>query len=165
VPVAEINAYNLSLFVHVTAVVVGLGSTFAEALFFPVAMKLNPRHLPLVHRLQLAINQYFATPALLLIILTGIYQVLDADYSFGDPWISGSFAIAIAIGALNGAYFIPEDRKLGPMVEREVAAAGDGEVTLSPEYQARAKRQGMAGALTGVLVVTAIFLMVTKPGL
>lgn len=63
-PLAEISAYNLSLFVHITAVVVGFGSTFAEALMFPVATKLSPRHLPYVHRLQLAINQYFASPAL-----------------------------------------------------------------------------------------------------
>jgi len=165
VPLAEISAYNLSLFVHITAVVVGFGSTFAEALMFPVATKLSPRHLPYVHRLQLAINQYFASPALVLIIVTGIYQVIEGNYSFGDPWISATFVIAIVLGGLNGGYFVPEDRRLGPMVERDLAVAGDGEVTLSAEYQARAKREGMVGAFTGILIVVAIFLMVVKPGL
>ena len=84
-PLAEVSLYNLSLFVHITAVVVGLGATFAEALFFPVAMRLSPRHLPYVHSLQLAINRYFTSPALVLIIVTGIYQVIEGNYSFGDP--------------------------------------------------------------------------------
>jgi hypothetical protein len=34
---------------------------------------------------------------------------------------------------------------------------------LSDEYQRGARREGVVGALTGVLLVAAIFLMVTKP--
>src|SRR5215218_4161028 len=104
------STYDFSVFIHVTAVVVGLGATFAESLAFPVAMKLDPRHLPYVHRLQLAINQRLATPALVVVVITGMYQVSEGDWSFGDFWISGTFAIVIAIGALLGAYFIPSDR-------------------------------------------------------
>ena len=37
-------------------------------------------------------------------------------------------------------------------------------MTLSEEYQRRARTVGMAGAAAGVLVVIAIFLMVVKPG-
>ena len=78
-----LTGYQLSVWIHVTAVVVGLGMTFAEALLFPVAMKMNPRHLPYVHRMQLTINRYVASPALVLILITGIYQVSDAGWSFG----------------------------------------------------------------------------------
>jgi len=159
-----VSSFDISVFLHVTAVVVGFGATFADSLMFPVAMQLNPRHLPYVHRLQLAINQRLATPALVVVLVTGMYQVSNADLSFGDFWISATFAIVIVIGGLVGAYFIPTDRKLGAMVEREIAAAGDGEVTLSSEYQAAARREGMIGALTGLLIVLAIFFMVTKPG-
>jgi uncharacterized membrane protein len=144
-------------------VVVGFGATFAEAVMFPVAMKVGVRHLPYVHRLQLAINQYFVGPALVVVLATGIYQVIDADWGFGDFWISASFAIVLAIGAINGAYFIPTDRRLGAMVERELAAGGEG-ATLSDEYQGAARMEGMMGALTGALLIIAIFLMVVKPG-
>ena len=159
-----VSGYELSLFVHITAVVVGFGATFAEAIAFPLAMKLDPRHLPYVHRLQLAINQRFTTPALVVVLATGLYQVVDADYDFGDFWISGSFLIILLLGGLIGAYFIPSDRKLGPMVEREVEAAGGGQVTLSEEYQRAARTEGILGAVAGVLIVVAIFLMVVKPG-
>lgn len=59
---AAVTAYNVALFLHIAAVVVGFGATFAEAVAFPVAMKLDRRHLPYVHRLSLAINQWLATP-------------------------------------------------------------------------------------------------------
>jgi hypothetical protein len=155
----DIELYDISVFVHVAAVVVGFGATFAEAVMFPVAMKTGAQHLPYVHRLQLAINQRMATPALALIIITGIYQTTDR-WEFGDFWISATFLIALILGGLNGAYFIPSDRRLAPMVERDLAENG----VPSEAYLAQAKRQGMFGALAGVLVLVAIFLMVTKPG-
>jgi uncharacterized membrane protein len=161
---AVIDAYSISLWLHITAVVVGFGATFAEALMFPVALKLSTRHLPYVHRLQLAINQFLAGPALGIVLLTGIYQTIDADLSFGEPWISATLAIVIVIGGLLGAYFIPEDRRLVAMVEGEIAAAGQGEPTLSGEYQRRARMEGVVGAITGILIVVAVFLMVTRPG-
>jgi uncharacterized membrane protein len=127
-------------------------------------MKLDPRHLPYVHRLQLAINQYFATPALVVVLATGFYQVAEHDWPLGDFWLSATILIVIVIGGLLGAYFIPADRRLGPMVEREIAAAGDGPITLSQEYQRAARTEGIVGTITGVLLIVAIFLMVDKPG-
>jgi uncharacterized membrane protein len=161
---ATIDAYNISVFIHVSAVVVGLGATFAEAIMFPVALRVGVQHLPYVHRLQLAINQRMAGPALAVVLITGIYQTADGDWGFGSFWISATFVIVIALGALSGAYFIPTDRKLAPMVEADLAAAGGGEVTLSDEYQRRARQEGIFGGIAGLLVLLAIFLMVTKPG-
>jgi uncharacterized membrane protein len=159
-----VTGYEISLWLHITAAVVGLGATFAEAVFFPVAMSMDARYLPYVHRVQLTINRYMAQPALLLILITGIYQVSDGDWKFGSFWISATFAIVIVLGGLLGAFFIPTDKKAGPMVEAEIAAAGDGPVTLSPEYQRLARSEGIAGAISGALVVVAILLMVIKPG-
>jgi hypothetical protein len=51
------------------------------------------------------------------------------------------------------------------MVAREIEAAGDREIVLSDEYQRRARTEGIVGGIAGVLVLVAIYLMVTKPGL
>jgi hypothetical protein len=51
-----VSTYEVSLIAHTTAAIVGLGATFAESLTFPVAIRLDPRHLPFKHRLQFAIN-------------------------------------------------------------------------------------------------------------
>ena len=162
--ILAVSTFEISLFLHVTAVVVGFGATFAESIMFPVAIKLDSRHLPYVHRLQMAINQRLATPAMVVILVTGFYQVDKGGYSLGDAWISASFAIVIVLGGLIGAYFIPADRRLGAMVEREIAAAGPGTVTLSEDYQRQARIEGMVGGLAGLLVIVAIFLMIAKPG-
>jgi uncharacterized membrane protein len=155
-----IGLYDLSVWVHVSAVVVGFGATFAEALAFPVAMRVGVKHLPYVHQLGLAINQRFAGPALGLIILTGIYQTIDADWGFDSFWISATFLIAIVLGAMIGAYFIPTDRRLAAQAQREIDETGK----LSDDYQRKARIEGIMGAIAGLLVIAAIFLMVTKPG-
>jgi uncharacterized membrane protein len=159
-----VTTFEFSLFLHITAVVVGLGATFAESVMFPVALKLSPRHLPYVHRLQLTINLWFATPALVVVLATGFYQVAERDWNLGDFWLSASLAIVLVIGGLLGAYFIPADRRLGPMIEREIAAAGDREVVPSPEYRRQSMMEGVVGTIVGVLIVVAVFLMVAKPG-
>jgi uncharacterized membrane protein len=162
--VTAVTSLEISVFIHVAAVVVGFGVTFAEAITLPIAMKLDPRHLPYVYTLQLAINRFFVGPALLLVIVTGFYQVAELDLSMGEFWISATLAIVIVIGGINGAYFIPTDRKLLAMVTAELAAAGSGPVTLSEDYQRRAKTEGIVGTLVGILLIVAIFLMVVKPG-
>jgi uncharacterized membrane protein len=159
--VAAFTLYDLSLFVHITAAVVGFGAAFAQSLTFPLAMRMDVRHLPYVHRLHAAIDLRLVSPALGIVLLTGIFQAIDGDWDFGTPWISISFVIVFAIGAMTGAYLTPAERRLEAMVEGELAA-GDGK--LSPEYQREARRVGAFSALSGVLVVVAVFLMVTKPG-
>jgi uncharacterized membrane protein len=163
-----LTSYDFSLFLHITAVMVGFGATFAESIMFPVAMKLSVRHLPYVHRLQLAINQYFAGPALVVVLATGIYQVSESEaWEIGDGWISATLTIVIVISALLGGYFIPADRRLGPMVQREIDEAGPGEISLSdlsPEYRRQGRMEGIVGTLVGILLIVAVYLMVTKPG-
>ena len=161
---ASFTLYDISLFVHITAAVVGFGATFAQSLTFPLAMRLDVRHLPYVHRLHLAINERFVAPALGVVLLTGIFQVIDGDWDFGTPWISISFAIVFALGGATGGYLVPAERRLLAMAERGAGRRRTGRGALADEYQRQARRAGAISALTGVLVVVAIFLMVTKPG-
>jgi uncharacterized membrane protein len=159
---ASVSAYTVSIWIHVSAAVVGFGSTFAGAVAFPLALR-RPRHLPFVHHLSLAINRRLATPALVVVLITGFYQVSKGNWSLGSFWISATLAIVVVLGGLVGAYFLPTDRKLAAMAEREIAAAGTGEYAPSPEYQRLAQREGGMGTLAGILIVVAVFLMVTKP--
>jgi hypothetical protein len=154
-----VTFYDVSVWLHVSAVVVGFGATFAESITFPIAMKMDVRHLPFVHKLGIAINQQMASPALALIIITGIYQTADR-WEFSQFWISATFLIALILGGLNGAYFIPRERRLLAQIERELAESGEP----STDYQRKARQLGMVGALAGLLVLLAIFFMVTKLG-
>ena len=157
---AVFNLYSISLWIHISAVVVGLGATFALAVGFPLALKLDARYLPFVHHLSRAVNQRLASPALLILIITGVYQAIDADV-MDQPWVCASLLIALILGGMQGAYFVPTDKKLAAMAEKELA---DGATTLSADYQRQAQREGGIGALAGVLIIVAVLLMVTKPG-
>jgi uncharacterized membrane protein len=160
-----VTSYEVSLFLHITAAIAGLGVTFAEGLTYPVAMRLDPRHLPFKHRLQLAINVFLAFPALVVVLATGLYQVSEAGFELGDFWLSGTLAIVLVLALMLGAYFIPEDRRLQAMAEREIDAAGSGEVTISAQYRRRVHIESAAGTFADLLVIAAVYLMVTKPGL
>jgi uncharacterized membrane protein len=151
--------------VHITAVMVGFGSTFALSVANSVAMKLDPRHLPYVYALSLRLNRFFASPALVIVIATGIYQTSKGNFDFGDPWISATFTIVIILGALSGAFFIPNDRKQLARAKRDIAAAGpNGPVAFGDDFNRGAKMAERLGMLTGLLLVIAVFLMVVKPG-
>src|SRR5829696_7419631 len=149
-PLAKIDAYNISLFLHIAAVVIGFGSTYALALTFPVAQKLSNQHLPYVHAFGLAVARYMATPALVIVLITGMYQVSDDPgdaIGFGDAWVSASFLILIVLGGMIGGYFIPADRRLGAMIERDLANGGEP----SEEYNRAAKKGAVIGPIAGVL--------------
>ena len=157
---ADFSLYNISLWLHISSAVVGLGATFALAVGFPLALRLDARYLPFVHHLSMEVTRKLASPALLLLIITGIYQGVDAKV-MDEPWIGITFAIAIVLGGLQGAYFVPTDKKLAAMAEKELA---DGATSLSEDYQRQAQREGGIGALAGLLIIVAVFLMVIKPG-
>jgi uncharacterized membrane protein len=160
---ASVKLETISLFLHISATVVGLGATFALAVGFPLALKLGePRNFPYVHHLSRTVTQRLASPALLLILITGIFQVAHSDaFAMSDPWVGATFLILIVIGGLQGGYFMRTDRKLAAMAEQELAG---GAAKLSEDYTRQANREGGMGALTGLLILVAIFLMVTKPG-
>jgi uncharacterized membrane protein len=167
VPLAVENV-EISIFLHITAVVVGFGSTFSESVMFPVAMKMSARNLPFVHRLQLVINQFFAIPAVIIVAATGIYQVDKYGFDYGDFWLQGTITILVILFLINIFFFIPTDRKLLPIIEKAIADAGDKELTLAdlpPTYQKLGRAEGIVGSIMGILLIVAIYFMVTKPGL
>ena len=157
---ADFSLYNISLWLHISAAIVGLGATFALAVGFPLALKLDAKYLPFVHHLSLNVNRKLASPALLVLIITGFYQAIDAD-SLDQPWVGATILIAIILGGLQGGYFVPTDKKLAAMAEKELAT---GATTLSDDYQRQAQREGGIGTVAGILIIIAVFLMVTKPG-
>jgi uncharacterized membrane protein len=159
---AAINLHSILVFVHVTAAVVGLGATFALSVTFPLVIRLGePRYFPFVHHMSLEVTRKLASPALLIILITGIWQGIDGDFDFSEPWISAAFVIVLVLGGMQGAYFQKTDRKLAKLAADELAG---GATKLSESYMKQANREGGMGALAGLLIVVALFLMVTKPG-
>lgn len=154
--------YDIVKSVHVIAVVLAFGVTFAYPVLFPVVTKANPRALPVLHVAQGAIGRMLITPFATVALVTGIYMAVDREL-FGNIWIEGPLVILIVLLGLGGAFFAPNERRAAEIAQRDVEASGDGEVQLSPEYQALSMKIAKVGMFSSFLVLLAIFLMVAKP--
>jgi uncharacterized membrane protein len=160
-PIATIDLYNIVLFVHILAVVVGFGVIFTYPLLDAFARKSNVVDLVALHRFQVFLTSRLIQPALIVILLAGIYLATDNfGYSLGDPWISGAFAILIVIGGLAGAIIAPTEKKLLALAQRELKQGQKP----SSAYEREAIKLARFGGLASLLIVVALFLMVTKPG-
>jgi hypothetical protein len=154
---------QIILAVHITAVVAGFGVIFAYPLLGVAGERLDPRAMPWFHRMQSMITQRMINPALLVVVLAGIY-LTSKLHQWSAFYVQWGLAIAIVLGGLFGAYFVPNERKLGEIATRDVAAAGDGEVQWSVEYQALRSRVGIVGVVASLLVLITIYLMTVRAG-
>jgi uncharacterized membrane protein len=157
--IALIDVYNVVLFVHVLAVVVGFGVIFTYPLLDAYARRTHVVDLVALHRFQVFLTSRLIQPALLVILVAGIYLATDR-WSLGDPWISATFAILIVIGGLAGAVIGPTEKKLLALAQRELQ---EGQAP-SAAYEREAIKLARFGGLTALLIAVAVFLMVTKPG-
>jgi uncharacterized membrane protein len=160
----SVSLYNVVLFVHISAAIVAFGVTFVYPLIGAALSRPgNERHLAWWHRMEAEIGQKVITPAAVVILLAGIYLAADGPFDFGSTFVSIGIVIVVVLLGLAGAFFAPTERRAAELAQRDVDAAGGGEITMSAEYQAVAKRIALVGAIANVLILIAVFLMVTKP--
>jgi uncharacterized membrane protein len=155
--------YDAAVAVHVMAVVIAFGVTFVYPVIVPFLTRHHPRTLPAWHHAQDRVGKFLITPFAMLALLIGIYLASERDY-WSEIWVTVPLVILVVLLGLGGAFFSPQEARSAELAQRDIDAAGDGPVTLSPEYEAVAKRVAMVGTLASLLVLVAIFFMVAKPG-
>lgn len=161
--ITAVTFYDVVLFFHIAAVVLAFGPSFAYPVFLAVAQRTDPRALPAVGRGMMTWDRA-ALFLLVVLLAAGLYLVADNPaWSFSDFYISWGLLVVIVIGGLSGAYFTPKTRRMVELVERDVAAAGDGEVQLSEEFHALNRQVGQVGTFAGILIILTIYVMTAKP--
>jgi uncharacterized membrane protein len=95
-----------------------------------------------------------ANPAYVVLPITGILMVLDADLGFSTFWIATAIGLYVALAVIAGAFFSPSLRR---QVELATAAA---EPSI---YDRAARRTTVAGVVTMLPVAAILYLMVVKP--
>jgi hypothetical protein len=159
-PVA--SAYDVVLGVHIVAVVIAFGVTFAYPIIFAVGAREDPRSLPLLHRIELWTERILINGGLVLVLGAGIFLASDG-HQWSDFFVQWGIGAVVVIGALVGAVMIPATKRAAQLAERDIAAAGDREIEMSAEYQAVVRRLNIVGTALSVLVVATVFIMATKP--
>ncbi len=159
---ANVQFYDVVLWLHISAAILAFGPTFGYAFFQTIAERTNPRAVPTVMRTMSTIDRVMVTPGVLVLIAAGIYLAADR-WEFSDAFVGAGIVLALILLGLVHGFFLPTERKLAQLAERDIAAAGDGEVKLSDEYMAISKRTGHIGTLAGLIVILAVYLMTAKP--
>jgi Predicted integral membrane protein (DUF2269) len=155
--------YEVVLAVHIMAVVIAFGVTFAYPIMFAVAAKHDPRSLPLVHRIEYTVERMLVNPGLLLVVLAGIYLASKGHY-WSDFFVQWGLGAVVVIGALIGAVMIPTAKRAEVAAARDVAAAAGGDVEMGEEYQALVRRLSSVGSLLSLLVLVTIAIMALHVG-
>jgi uncharacterized membrane protein len=153
-----LTLYSVVLSVHIMAVVIAFGTTFAYPAFMPWARKHHPAAMPVIHEMSGRLGRLVMSPAMVIVLLAGIYLASDAD-AWSESWVSVPLVILLVIGGLGGMFFAPNERKLGELARRDLADGG----ALSAEYDELFRRVAIAGFATMALVLIAIFFMAAKP--
>ncbi len=154
-----VSAYNVVLAIHIMAVVVAFGVTFAYPIMFAIAAKHDPRSLPLLHRIERMIDRVLVNGALVVVLGAGLYLAAEGHH-FKEFFVQWGIGAVVVIGALVGAVMIPTSKKAQETIERDLAA-GDG--APSEEYRRLARRLGTVGSALSILVLLTIFFMAVKP--
>jgi hypothetical protein len=152
------SAYEVLLAVHITAVVMAFGVTFAYPIIFAVGAR-EPQSLPLLHRIEYTTERWLLNPALLVVLAVGIYLASDGHH-WGEFFVGWGLAAVVVIGAVVGAVMIPTGQRAEQVARRDLSEGG---AEMSEEYRGLVRRLQTVGSLLSVLVVVTIFFMVLKP--
>lgn len=150
--------YKFALFLHILAVVLAFGPTFGYALFFSVAPQ-HPRATPAILAGVERCDRYLVNPGMIVLLLAGIYLLIDGDWETNEAFISVGFVAILVLFGLQHAFFQPQTRKARELAERDLKL-GD---TLSDEFVSLSDRIGKVGGLAGLIVVVTVFFMSYKP--
>jgi uncharacterized membrane protein len=156
---ATITGYGIGKFVHVLAVVVAFGPTFGYPIFLAVAQKSAPGSVPAVLRAILRADRLLVVPGMVVLLIAGIYLLSEGSIPGGESWVTVGFVAIVGLFAMSHLFFVPKSRQALEIAERDLK---DGD-TLSPEFEAVAKRIALGGQIASLAIVVTTFFMVVKP--
>jgi hypothetical protein len=155
--------YEVVLALHIIAVVFAFGATFAYPVLLGAVTKADPRALPALYRALHAISQRVIMPGVAAIVVFGIYLASHL-HLWNTFFVQWGIGVSIVIGAVEGMYLGPREKRLIEAADRDVAAAGGSEVAFGAEHDSLVRQVGGVGALMDLLVVITIFFMVAHTG-
>ncbi|MEA2499818.1 MAG: hypothetical protein QOH26_2223 [Actinomycetota bacterium] len=146
--------YTFLKFLHVVLAITAVGFNASYAIWLARAAK-EPQHEEFALRGVKFLDDRIANPAYGLLLVTGVSMVLVGDLSFKTLWIALALTLFAIVTLIAALVYTPTLKRQIEVLQTE----GAGSAT----YQALAKKGNAVGILLAVLVLTIVFLMVTKP--
>jgi len=157
-----VQFYDVVTWLHVSAVVIAFGPTFAYGVFSAVAANDGLRASLGVARGIIRWNQTGLNIGMVVILITGIYLAGDR-WDFGDFFVSWGFVAIVVLFGLAHGFFGPREREVVAMLEREADEKGDRSTEPSEGVMALEGKIAKVGGLAGLLIVLTIYVMTAKP--
>ena len=166
--IPAVTFYTFALAVHIAAIVIAFGVTFAYPVMYAVGIRAEPRSMPGMHRIRTASAGFVISPFIGLALLAGIYLASKLKV-WSDFYVQWGLVVLILLGGLGGAFFAPRERKLAELAERDVAAAdqaspGDQEIVFSGEYKSLRQLVFRVNLAANVLILLTIYFMTAQTG-
>jgi uncharacterized membrane protein len=139
---------------HIVGAIAWVGAGIMSSFLFVRAKKAPAEDKLALMKALLGTNALFVA-ASIFVLGFGIWMVIDSPtIGFGDTWIVVAYAGLVLSGALNGALFGPQAKKLQAELEQ-----GD------PGANARWGTLSRIAPIDSVILLVIVWAMVTKPGL
>jgi hypothetical protein len=166
--IPAVTFYTFVLAVHIAAIVIAFGVTFAYPVMYAVGIRSEPRSMPGLHRIQDTVGKFVISPFIGLALLAGIY-LASKLHVWSDFYVQWGLGAIIVLGGLGGAFFAPRERRLAELAERDIAAAdaaspGEREVVFGAEYKALRKLVLTVGLAANALILLTIYFMTAQVG-
>ena len=156
------SAYEIVLAVHIMAVVIAFGWTFSLPIVFVVAVKSDPRSLPVLHRIEFMVSRWLLNPALVVILGAGNFMASDGHH-WSEFFVQWGVGVVIVIGALVGSVLIPAAKRAEEAARADLQGFSGGEFQPGEAYRAATRQLNVIGSAASLLVLVTILFMVIKP--
>lgn len=155
--------FELLVFLHLVAVVVGIGTTFLNGVYATIAMKRQGVEGIAISEANFVVSDV-AEKFIYAIPVFGILAVLASDdvYEFSQTWIWLSTVLYVVAVGIAHSIVIPGHRRLNELAR--LMSSGQGGPAEGQEMATIGKRMAPGGMALNLLAVVLIGLMVWKPG-
>lgn len=162
--VVGVTFFTFALAIHIAAIVIAFGVTFAYPVMYAVGVRTEARSMPGFHRIQDSVGRFVISPFLGLALLAGIY-LASKLHSWSHFYVQWGITVIVVLGALGGAYFAPKERRLAELAEQDVAAAPPGgEVEFGAEYTRIRTQMFRVNLIANILILLTIYFMTAQTG-
>ncbi len=146
--------FNTFKFIHILLAIIAFGFNATYSIWIIRAQR-NPEHLDFALRGVKILDDYFANPAYLLLLVSGLTMVFLAGYAITAFWLLSALVLWFVAIVLGFAVYTPTlSRQI-----RVLAKAGPQ----SEEFRTLSTRGTVVGITLAVLVLLILVLMVFKP--
>ena len=147
--------YQLTKFIHVLLAIIAVGFNASYGIWLARAARAPQATQSHVLRTIKLLDDRFANPAYVLLLVTGLFMVASAGIPLHRFWIAGAIGLWLVLIFVGAGVYTPTLRDQIRVLEAEGPD--------SAEYRRLSARGRNVGIVLAIIAVFIVFLMVTKP--